>query len=246
MGTTRFPNKTKPNQTKPQKQQQNPVAFPHPNRGVLGSFPPPGCPGSARTVRVFPARRLHASQASFCVQRLLPATRTPGHTVATRNLSQYPRKFSKALQPRLHSRRHPTGKRHRRLRSFLHSVAFPALWVFFFFFLRAALIRGTSHQEPLRPPRHSARSRGRGRGPSRARLPGSAAPAAATRPLWPAPSRWSGAAVGLARPSRQGARWPAPPTPSARLDRVRHIGCRSRRGQRFLLCLRWALQVPAA
>lgn len=75
-------------------------------------------------------QRLPASQASFCVQRLLPATRTPGHTVATRNLSQYPLKFSKALQPRLHGRRYPTGKQQRRHRSFRHSV-FPLHFGFF-------------------------------------------------------------------------------------------------------------------
>lgn len=68
--------------------------------------------------------------------------------MATRNLSQYPRKFSKALQPRLHSRRHPTGKRHRRLRSFLHSVAFPALWVFFFFFSEQRSSAGPATRSP--------------------------------------------------------------------------------------------------
>lgn len=124
MGITRFLKNKQTTQTTTRR-----VAFPRPNGGVMGSFPPPGCPGPARTL-AFPRQRLPASQASFCVQRLLPATRTPGHTVATRNLSQYPLKFSKALQPRLHGRRHPTGKQQRRHRSFRHSV-FPLHFGFF-------------------------------------------------------------------------------------------------------------------
>lgn len=127
MGITRFLNKTKqPNHSNNNKTR---LHF----RIQTGAFRVPSRLRGAQAPLAqfaFPARQLHASQASFCVQRLLPATRTPGHTVATRNLSQYPLKFSKALQPRLHSRRHPTGKRHRRRRSFLHSVSFPALWGF--------------------------------------------------------------------------------------------------------------------
>lgn len=203
----------------------------------MGSFPPPGCPGPARTL-AFPRRRLPASRASFCVQRLLPATRTPGHTVATRNLSQYSLKFSKALQPRLHGRRHPTGKQQRRHRSFRHSV-FP---LHFGFFSEQRHRRDQPPGVPLSAPQRSLPQPG-----TRAvQSPGPPLPPQRLRPLWPVPSRWYGAAAGLARPGRQGARWPAPPTLSARLDRVRHIGCRSRRGQRFLLCLRCALQVPAA
>lgn len=192
----------------------------------------------------FPHGELHASRASFCVQRLLPAARTPGRTVATRNLSQSPLKFSKALRPRLHGGRHPNGKRPRRHRSFLHSVSSPALWGWGEVLRRVALIRGTSHREPP-PSSRSARSRGPGRGQPRARVPRSRRNDSGRS----GPRRLYGLArprASLARPGRQGARWLAPPTLSARLDRVRHIGCRSRRGQRFLLCLRCALQVPAA
>lgn len=219
MGITRFLKKQTTTNKQTHKQQQNPVAFPRPNRGVLGSFPPPGCPGPARTARI-------------------------SRTAATRNLSQSPLKFSKALRPRLHGGRHPNGKRPRRHRSFLHSVSSPALWGWGEVLRRVALIRGTSHREPP-PSSRSARSRGPGRGQPRARVPRSRRNDSGRS----GPRRLYGLArprASLARPGRQGARWLAPPTLSARLDRVRHIGCRSRRGQRFLLCLRCALQVPAA
>ena len=52
---------------------------------------------------------------------------------------------------------------------------------------------------------------------------------------------------GPARSRRQGARWRAPRISELRgPTRVRHIGCRSRCCQRFLLRLRRALLVPTA
>lgn len=52
---------------------------------------------------------------------------------------------------------------------------------------------------------------------------------------------------GPARSRRQGARWQAPRISELRgPTRVRHIGCRSRCCQRFLLRLRRALLVPTA
>lgn len=165
MGITRFLKNKQTNKPQQKANNNKTGCISVSKRGRSGFLPASRSPGPARTLAV-PARRLPASRASFCVQRLLPATRTPGHTVATRNRSQYPLKFSKAPQPRLHSRRHPTGKRQRRHRSFRHSVFPRALWVF----LRATLTGRTSHREPLGP-RRSARSRSWGRGQHRARVP---------------------------------------------------------------------------
>lgn len=163
-----------------------------------------------------------------------------GTMVAMSNLSQYPLKFSKALQSLLHRRCHPTRKRQRRHRSFLHSVSSPEL-CFCLFPERRSSAGSATRSPSVQPQRSLPRP-----GMRTAKGLGSPAPAAATLDaLAHAISMvWRGR--GPRAPGRQGARWLAPPTPSARLDRVRHIGCRSRRGQRFLLCLRCALQVPAA
>lgn len=80
--------------------------------------------------------------------------------------------------------------------------------------------------------------------PRRPRARG-AEPRAAT--LWPALARWFPRDRRATRSSRQGARWLAPPISKLRgPTRFRHIGCRSRCCQCFLLRLRRALLVPAA
>lgn len=102
-------------------------------------------------------------------------------------------------------------------------------------------------RRPTRPQRSlprlpgARRGRGAGRpGPSGAGPPGGDA-------LARAGSLVSARPLGPARSSHQGARWPAPRISELRgPTRVRHIGCRSRCCQRFLLRLRCALLVPAA
>lgn len=108
-------------------------------------------------------------------------------------------------------------------------------------------LEGLSRAGRSAPRGRSARSRvckARGGGEARA-APGRAEWDLRAATLWPALARWF--PRGPARSSHQGARWPAPRISELRgPTSVRHIGCRSRCCQRFLLRLRCALLVPAA
>jgi hypothetical protein len=97
-----------------------------------------------------------------------------GTMVAMSNVSQYPLKFSKALQSLLHRRCHPTRKRQRRHRSFLHSVSSPELC--FCLFLERRSSAGSATRSPSVQPQRSLPRPGM----RTAKGLGSPAPAAAT------------------------------------------------------------------
>lgn len=198
---------------------------------------------SSRSLKpALPARLLHASVPCqlLCGAFAPRAWDARGHAADEESSRGFSCKSipTRSRQTHLHpaSRGHPTGEQSWKHCSPLHPSPPPACTSGFLSgqcsYTGPATVSASS-------PRRSARSWGPAL-PSLSRLgdSGRSGPRRA--------SRWSGATAGHARPGRQGARWPAPPTPSARPDRVRHIGCRSRRGQRFLLCLRCALQVCAA